>query len=266
MSVAAAAFLGLGACAGFFAGLLGVGGGIVMVPVLVMLFDAQGFAANLGVHLALGTSMAAILFSALAGLRAHHRHGAVIWSVVRDITPGILLGTALGTLVARHIPTRALALIFAVFVVFLAAQMIFNLKPAPTRQLPGRFAIASAGAGIGVISSLLAVGGGALTVPFLTWCNVRMHQAIGTSAAVGFPIALGGTLGYIVNGMAAGGLPPYSLGFVYLPGLAGIVAASVVTAPIGARTAHRLPVATLRRIFAAVLVLLAGKMLWNLLH
>ena len=258
-------YLAVGAFVGFFAGLLGVGGGLVTVPALAMIFSAQHFPADHVLHLALGTSMAAILFTSISSLREHHRHGAVIWTVVRDITPGILIGTALGTVLARQVSTRALAIFFAAFVVFVAVQMMFNLKPRPSRQLPGRLAVAGVGAGIGAISSLAAIGGGTLTVPFLTWCNVKVHNAIGTSAAVGFPIALGGAVGYIVNGLSVAELPQWSLGFVYLPALAWLVASSMLTAPLGARTAHRLPVPTLKRIFAGVLVLLSAKMLSNLL-
>jgi len=258
-------YLAVGAFVGFFAGLLGVGGGLVTVPALAMIFSAQHFAADHVLHLALGTSMAAILFTSISSLREHHRHGAVIWTVVRDITPGILIGTALGTVLARQVSTRALAIFFAAFVVFVAVQMMFNLKPRPSRQLPGRLAVAGVGAGIGAVSSLAAIGGGTLTVPFLTWCNVKVHNAIGTSAAVGFPIALGGAVGYIVNGLSVAELPQWSLGFVYLPALAWLVASSMLTAPLGARTAHRLPVPTLKRIFAGVLVLLSAKMLSNLL-
>ena len=258
-------YLAVGAFVGFFAGLLGVGGGLVTVPALAMIFSAQHFPADHVLHLALGTSMAAILFTSISSLREHHRHGAVIWAVVRDITPGILIGTALGTVLARQVSTRALAIFFAAFVVFVAVQMMFNLKPRPSRQLPGRLAVAGVGAGIGAVSSLAAIGGGTLTVPFLTWCNVKVHNAIGTSAAVGFPIALGGAVGYIVNGLSVAELPQWSLGFVYLPALAWLVASSMLTAPLGARTAHRLPVPTLKRIFAGVLVLLSAKMLSNLL-
>ena len=258
-------YLAVGAFVGFFAGLLGVGGGLVTVPALAMIFSAQHFPADHVLHLALGTSMAAILFTSISSLREHHRHGAVIWTVVRDITPGILIGTALGTVLARQVSTRALAIFFAAFVVFVAVQMMFNLKPKPSRQLPGRLAVAGVGAGIGAVSSLAAIGGGTLTVPFLTWCNVKVHNAIGTSAAVGFPIALGGAVGYIVNGLSVAELPQWSLGFVYLPARAWLVASSMLTAPLGARTAHRLPVPTLKRIFAGVLVLLSAKMLSNLL-
>lgn len=258
-------YLALGAFSGFFAGLLGIGGGVVMVPLLTMLFVAAGgFPPGEVLHMALGTSMAAIIFTALASLRTHHRHGAVLWRVVATITPGILLGTAIGTLIAAQVPTRPLSIFFACFVCVVAVQMALNLKPRPHRQLPGVWGTSGVGFGIGVISALVAIGGGSLTVPFLTWCNVRVQSAIGTSAAVGLPIAIGGTAGYIFNGWGHAGLPNGSLGFVYLPAMGLLVLASMSTAPLGARIAHRLPVAVLKRVFAGVLVLLAAKMLWSL--
>lgn len=258
------AYLALGLFAGVLAGMLGIGGGLILVPALAMIFSAQDFfPAGDILHLSLGSSMASIIFTALASLRAHHRHDAVLWKVVASITPGILLGTLAGTLVAAQVPTRPLAIFFTVFVCLVALQMGLNLKPKGTRQLPGSWGIASVGLGIGALSSLVAIGGGALTVPFLSWCNVRVQQAIGTSAAVGLPIAIGGTAGYVFNGWNAG-LPAGCLGYVYLPAVAIVVVGSMTTAPYGARLAHRLPVATLKRIFAGLLVLLASKMLWTL--
>jgi uncharacterized membrane protein YfcA len=260
-----AEYLALGAFAGFFAGMLGIGGGLVLVPALTLMFAAQGqIPAGETLHLALGTSMASIIFTAIASIRTHHSHGAILWDVVKTITPGILLGTGLGTLFASNVPARPLAVFFTFFVCFVALQMALNLKPKPTRELPGALGIAGVGLGIGVLSSLVAIGGGSLTVPFLTWCNVRVQNAIGTSAAVGLPIALGGTLGYVFNGWGQTGLPAGSFGYVYLPVLAILVLATVVTAPFGARLAHRLPVATLKRLFAGILILLAAKMLWTL--
>lgn len=254
-------YLGLGLFAGFFAGMLGIGGGTVMTPLLVMLFAAQsGFPAGETLHLALGTSMATILFTSISSLRAHHKHGAVLWPVVLTITPGILCGTLAGTLLAARVPAQPLAIFFAAFVCVIALQMLLNLKPKPTRELPGKGGLFGVGAGIGAVSALVAIGGGALTVPFLSWCNVRVHNAIGTSAAIGLPIAIGASLGYIFNGWGHAGLPPGSLGFVYLPALACLAAASMLAAPFGARTAHRLPVATLKRVFAVLLILLAAKM------
>jgi uncharacterized membrane protein YfcA len=258
-------YLLLGAFAGVSAGMLGIGGGVIMVPILTMLFSAQGGVPPGEVlHMALGTSMAAIIFTAIASLRAHHSHGAVLWDVVKTITPGILIGTAIGTLVAANVPVRPLAAFFALFVCVVAVQMGLNLKPKPSRELPGAVGLGFVGLGIGVLSALVAIGGGSLTVPFLSWCNVQVQKAIGTSAAVGLPIALGGTAGYIFNGWQTPGLPAGSLGFVYLPAMAVLVVASMLTAPYGARLAHRLPVATLKRVFAILLVILAAKMVWGL--
>lgn len=259
-----AAYLATGAVAGFFAGLLGVGGGVIVVPVLAMLFAGQGFPAGEVLHLALGTAMAAILFTAASSLRAHHAHRAVLWPVVRRLTPGILLGTLLGAQLAAVVSSRALSLLFVAFMLFVAGQMLAVRRPRPGRGLPGWPGLSLAGGVIGAFSSLVAIGGGALTVPFLIWCNVRPPQAIGTSAAVGLPIAVGGSLGYIWNGWGHAGLPAGSLGFVYLPALSIILVASVLTAPLGARLAHRLPVVVLRRTFAGLLLLLSAKMLWTL--
>ena len=259
------AYIALGIFTGVSAGMLGIGGGLVMVPVLTMLFSSQNeFPVNEVLHLALGTSMATILFTSLSSLRAHHRHGAVLWKVVWQITPGILLGTGLGTLLAAHIPSKPLALYFALFVCAIAAQMLLNIKPKASRALPGSLGLLTVGSGIGALSALLAIGGGALTVPFLSWCNVRVQNAIGTSAAIGFPIAIGGTLGYLYNGWGHPDLPPWSLGFVYLPALVWMVPCSMLMAPLGAKLTHRLPVATLKRLFACLLIALAAKMLWKL--
>ena len=258
------AYIALGLLTGFSAGMLGIGGGLIMVPVLTIIFSAQGLLADQALHLALGTSMATIFFTSLSSLRAHHQHQAVDWRVFKQITPGILLGTLLSSLLAAHIPSKPLALFFTLFVCCVAVQMILNLKPKPTRELPGAGGIFVVGTGIGALSALVAVGGGAMTVPFLSLCNVRVQKAIGTSAAVGFPIAVGGSLGYIYNGWASSGLPPWSLGFVALPTLLWMVPPSMLAAPLGAKLTHRLPVSTLKRIFACLLIGLAVKMLWDI--
>ncbi|MDO8892571.1 MAG: sulfite exporter TauE/SafE family protein [Sulfurimicrobium sp.] len=254
-------YLLTGIVAGFLAGLLGVGGGLVIVPVLTFIFTAQHFPASHILHLALGTSLASILFTSVSSLRAHHAHGAVNWQLVRGVTPGILAGTFLGTVLAAQLSSNFLKGFFVMFVYYVATQMLLNIKPKPTRQLPGWGGLFGAGSIIGGVSSLVGIGGGTLSVPFMTWCNIKMHQAIGTSAAIGFPIALAGAAGYIVNGLGTAGLPEYSLGFVYLPALAGLVLASVLTAQLGARLAHRLPVPQLKKIFAALLYVLGTRML-----
>jgi len=257
------AYLALGSFVGLMAGLLGIGGGGIMVPILTFLFVLQGVPHEHLAHLALGTAMAAIVPSASASLWSHHRHGAVNWHVVRLMTPAILAGTFLATFLAALIPTRGLAVFFACFMVLMSLQMFANLKPRPTRTLPGPAGLSGAGFGIGSISALVAIGGGSLTVPFLTWCNVRLPQAIGTSAAVGLPIALAGALGYLINGWGTAGLPVAAWGYVYLPALLLMAPFSIFTAPLGARLAHRLPVALLKRVFAVMLMILALQMLYT---
>lgn len=257
-------YLGLGAIAGLFAGLLGVGGGGIMVPILAMMFEAQHIPGEHLMHLALGTSMATIVFTSASSLRSHHQHGAVLWPVVKGISPGIVVGTIAVAQLTSHVSTHALAVIFATFMTYVAVQMIINAKPKPSRELPGTVGMMLVGAVIGGVSALVAIGGGSLSVPFMTWCNVKVHHAIGTSAAIGLPIALAGSVGYMISGYSATGLPAGSFGFIYLPALLGTVCTSVLVAPLGAKLAHRLPVAILKKIFAGVLVLLSAKMLWNL--
>ena len=259
------AYLILGAIAGIVAGMFGVGGGLLLVPILLFLFDAQHFPAGNAMHMALGTSMATILFTSLSSACKHHQHGAVNWRVVRGITPGILLGTALGTLSAASISSRGLGIFFVLFVYFAAAQILFDVRPHPSRQLPGMAGMTLTGILTGWISSLVSIGGGTVVVPFLIWCNVPLRNAIGTSAAIGFPIAVGGTLGYIATGLSLHTLPAPNLGFVYLPAMLWVILATVFTAPLGAMAAHRMKVGLLRKLFAVLLLLLATKLLLKIL-
>jgi len=256
-------YLGLGAFAGLLAGLLGVGGGLVIVPMLTFIFIAQQMPAEHLLHLALGTSLASIMFTSVSSLRAHHLRGAVDWSVVRRITPGIMAGTFFGSWVAAQLSTGFLKAFFVVFLYFVAVQLLLDIRPHPHRQLPGPASLFGVGGLIGGISSLVGIGGGSMSVPFLIWCNTALRTAIGTSAAIGFPIALAGAAGYVINGLSAT-LPPYTLGFVYLPALLGVSAASMLTAPLGARMAHSLPIGGLKKIFALLLIVMGTKMLLGL--
>lgn len=258
-------YLALGLGAGFIAGLLGVGGGLVMVPVLTWAYAQQGFSPAYNIHLALGTSLAVIVLTSVSSLRAHHNHGAVDWATVRRMAPGILAGTLAGSLAAAWLSDAGLKIFFTVFLFYAATQMLLGFKPKPSRPMPGWGGMSLAGGVIGLVSSWVGIGGGTLTVPFLLWCNTHLRRAIGTSAAVGFPIALAGTLGYILSGQAAHGLPGASLGFVYLPALAAIAAGSWLTAPLGARATHRWPVSTIKKIFAGLLYLLGVRMAYGLL-
>ena len=259
-----AAYLALGALAGFLAGLLGVGGGFVIVPSLIFLFNSQHFPQTHLLHLALGTSLASIMFISVSSLRAHHAHGAVNWNIVRRIAPGIVVGTLLGSGLAAQLSSSFLALFFAVFVSFAATQILLDIKPKPSRQLPGRAGTFLVGIIIGIIFSLVGGGGAILSVPFMLYCNIKTHDAIGTSAAIGFPIATSGAAGYILTGLAQENLPPLSLGFIYLPALLGLMVTSVFTAPFGAKLTHRMPVERLKKVFAVFLYIIAAKMLAGL--
>jgi uncharacterized membrane protein YfcA len=260
-----AAYVALGAAAGFLGGLFGIGGGFVLVPVLLMLYDAQHFPSETQMHLALGTAMAVIVFTSLSSTYKHHQHQGVIWRVVRDITPGILVGTAMGALLASAISSRVLGIVFALFVLLAATQILLDLQPKAVRALPGRAGMTLAGTFTGWLSSVVAIGGGTIVVPFLVWCNTPLRLAIGTSAAIGFPIALGGTLGYIATGWGVQALPGYTLGYVYLPALLWAASASIMTAPVGAKFAHSMNIHLLRRLFALVLLALAIKLLLKVL-
>ncbi len=254
-------YCGVGAVAGILAGLLGIGGGLVIVPMLVYVFEIQAIPHELIMHLALATSMASIMFTSVSSFMAHHRRGAVHWDVVRKIVAGILTGTFLGSFYASSLSSNFLKIFFVIFLYFVAAQLLLNKKPKGGRDLPGKMGMFVAGNIIGAVSSFVGIGGGTLSVPFMLWCNIRVHNAIGTSAAIGLPIAVAGTLGYIVGGWQLATLPPYSVGYVYLPALFGIAAASVLTAPLGVKLAHSLPVDKLKRIFALLLLVVATKML-----
>lgn len=248
----------LGSATGFLAGLLGIGGGMLMVPFITFILGARGFPQDYIVKMAVATSLATICFTSLSSVRAHHRRGAVLWPIVRLLTPGILLGSLVGAQVAAALPGKTLSILFAFFVAFSATQMFLNHKPKPSRTLPGRLGTFGMGGVIGVVSSLVGAGGAFISVPFMTWCNVKIHDAVGTSAALGFPIALAGTVGYIWAGQGLPQMPPGSIGFLYLPGLVVIALASMSTAPLGARTAHRMDIRPLKKVFAAVLYVLAA--------
>jgi len=254
-----AAYLAIGAVVGFLAGLLGIGGGIVIVSSLALMFAAQAFPAAFVMHMAIATSLAAMVASSFASLRTHHRHGAVDWDVVKLMTPGLLAGVLAGTALSRHIPNAFLKYFFLGFTLVVTAQMTLDLKPRAARDLPRGAGLAAAGAGIGVVSGLFGSGAAAIGVPFLTWSRMTTHRAIGTVAALAFPLAAAGSVGYIWSGWGVEGLPPGSVGFIYLPALLGISATSILFAPFGARLAHRLPAARLRKIFALFLAAMAVK-------
>lgn len=258
-----AELLVLGAATGFLAGLLGIGGGMVLVPFLTLLLGLQGFPPAIIVKVAVATSLATIVFTSVSSVRAHHKRGAVRWDVVKLLAPGIVIGSLLGAQVAKALSSQILALAFALFVAFSATQMFVDRKPKPTRQLPQGAGMLGAGGGIGALAALVGAGGGFISVPFMVWCNVAIHNAVATSAALGFPIALAGTLGYVIAGWSVPDMPPGTLGFIHLPALVAVSVASVMTAPMGARAAHQLNVKQLKRVFAMLLYVLAAYMLYK---
>ena len=254
----------LGLATGYVAGLLGVGGGMLLGPFITLILSARGLSADLAVKMAIATSMATIIFTSLSSVRAHHQRGAVQWGIVKGLAPGIVLGSMVGSLgIFSVLKGTTLALVFAAFIGFSATQMLLNKKPQPEHTMPGLAGQWGIGALIGLVSGLVGAGGGFISVPFMVAHNVAIIQAVATSAALGFPIALANAVGYAWGGQGVANLPAWSLGYIWLPALAVIASCSVLTAPLGARTAHRLPVAVLKRIFAVILYALAGYMLWR---
>ncbi len=255
----------LGIGVGLLAGLLGVGGGTVVVPALIFLFMASGFPPDSLQHLALGTSMASILFTSISSLWSHHLRGTVDWNTVRRFSPGVIGGTLAGAWVAAHTSTLILQWIFVVFLFYVIYQML-NKRPAhASRSLPGPVGLSTTGGLIGLMSSLVGLGGGNMMVPFFVWCNMDMRRAIGTSAAVGFFIALAGTTGFMISGSGAPLRPAFSIGYVHLPAVAGIAVMSMLFAPLGAWLSYRAPVSLLRKGFALLLLMIDIRLLTSLL-
>ena len=254
----------MGTVTGFLAGLLGIGGGMIQVPFLSVMLAQHGVAGELSIKMAIATAMATIVFTALASVRAHHQRGAVRWDIVRAMSPGIAVGGLVsGAGAFALVKGPALGIVFALFVGYSATQMLLNRKPRGTRVLPPPWGQAAVGGGIGLLSGLVGAGGAFMTVPFMLWCNVALHSAVGTAAALGFPIALASTLGYVIGGWSLPPSIPGSVGYLYLPALAIVAAASVVMAPLGARTAHTMNVQAFRRVFAVLLYGVAGYMAWR---
>lgn len=247
-------YLVLGGFAGTLAGLFGVGGGMIIVPVLVYSFAAQGFAPAVLTHMAVGTSLATIAFTSINAVRAHHLKGAVRWPLFIWMTVGIIGGSVLGALTAALIAGPVLQKIIGVFAICVAIQMAFELKPKAGMDVPGKPGLAAAGGVIGWASAIFGIGGGSLTVPFLVWRSVPMQQAVATSSACGMPIAVAGAISFIWTGWQAAETPQWSVGFIYLPALVGIAATSMLFAGFGARLAHRLSQRMLKRLFALLLV------------
>jgi uncharacterized membrane protein YfcA len=254
----------MGTVTGFLAGLLGIGGGMVQVPFLTTLLVQRGVPSELALKTAIATAMATIAFTSLSSVRAHHTRAAVRWDIARTMAPGIVIGGLLaGASAFAVVRGPALGLVFAVFVGYSATQMLLDRKPRAARTLPGPAGLAAVGASIGALSSLVGAGGAFLSVPFMTWCNVPVHHAVGTAAALGFPIALASTIGYVIAGWALPPTLPGAVGYLYLPALGVVAAASVLMAPLGARTAHAMDVRAFKRLLALLLYGVAAYMAWR---
>lgn len=249
-----------GLFAGFLAGYLGIGGGLVLVPVLSWVFSRDPATAGVAVQMAVATSLATMLFSSLSSVLAHHRRGAILWLLVRQLLPGLLAGALLGTCIAASISSAALGSVFGFFALLIGIQMLRGPAQAGSRPLPGRAATAAIGFSIGSISSLLGIGGGSMTVPWLLWHGQQIRNAVATAAACGYPIAIAGTLGFMLLGESTPGVA--ALGYINLQALAGIAVFSVMGAPLGVAAIHRSNPLLARRVFALFLLSVAVKMLW----
>lgn len=247
-------YLLVGAGAGLLAGLFGIGGGLLIVPVLVFCFGMMGFSSEIIMPLAIGTSLATIVITSISSTRIHHRLANISWPVFWVLAPGIVVGVWFGVQTATRIAGEHLQLVFGVFALLVSAQMAFALRPKPSRELPKKPLLMMVGAAIGYLSALFGIGGGTLAVPYLSWCNLRMQHAVALSAACGLPIALVGALSNIHAGWGLPLLPEHSLGFVYGPAFLGVVMTSSLFAGVGAKLAQRLSADKLKRYFAVFLL------------
>jgi len=255
-------YLILGAAAGLTAGLFGVGGGLIIVPALVFSFTMQELSPIVLTQLAIGTSLATIIFTSISSIKTHHSKGAIDWGLVKRLTVGIIIGAVLGSIFADYLPGETLQVIIGIYALTVAVQMGFNLKPKAEHDLPKGAGLSVAGGVIGAISALFGIGGGSLTVPYLSWCRVEMRNAVATSSACGLPIAVAGVCSYIVTGWNTPELPEYSLGYIYLPAFFGIIITSTVFAKQGAKLAHSLPSHVLKRYFALLLLAVGSKFIF----
>ncbi|NAO99014.1 TSUP family transporter [Halomonas sp. MG34] len=254
-------YLTLGAVAGTMAGVFGVGGGLIIVPVLVFAFGLQNISSEIAMHLAIGTSLATILVTGSSSTLGHYRRGSIHRGWLTALLPGLMLGSIAGAFIADNLSGTALGTMFGIFVLLIAAKMVFGLTPKPGSASPGKWIMTLAGGVIGAVSALFGIGGGAMTVPLLSRCGASMTQAVGTAAAVGLPIALVGALAFIVVGWGNPLLPAWTTGFVMWPAFFSIVVTSVPFARLGVKLAHVLPAHVLRLSFALLLAVVGVRFL-----
>lgn len=254
-------FLAVGAVAGLLAGLFGIGGGMVIVPVLVLTFAAQGISEAVLTHMAVATSLATIVFTSISSVREHHKNGAVDWPLVSMMSVGIIAGTAVGVSLITSVPGPVLQKIIGVFALLVAIKMFFGLDPKSDGSRPGHAGLITAGGVVGFGSAWFGIGGGTFTVPYLTWMQTPMRRAVATSAACGLPIALTGAISNVFAGWNHSDLPAWTTGFLYWPAIGGIVLTSVPFAKVGARLAHKLDQKLLKKAFALLLVVVGLRFL-----
>lgn len=257
-------FILAGMAAGFIAGLLGLGGGTIIVPIMLWFLNKQGVSQQYIQHIALGTSFAIMVFTTLSSAWAQHKRQSINWHIVKYLSPAMIVGSMVGSILTQYLNTLFLQVFFIVFLYVIALQMLMKLKPKPTRELPQAAGLFGAGGTMGLLSSWVGVGGGALSVPFMTYCNVPMHVATGTSAALAWAISSAGLVGYIISGWNATGLPENTLGFVYVPAVLILAICTVAFAPLGVKVGHKLPPAKLKMAMGAFLFIIATQMVWQL--
>lgn len=263
MLISTLLYLALGAISGVLAGLFGVGGGVIIVPVLIYAFNKQGISSEYLTHLAVGTSLAVICISSLSSTLAHHKKHAVLWSVVKAMVPGLFFGVVVGVYLVLKISSDSLQWMIGCYLLLVALQMVFEIMPSRQSVLPHKKIILGAGAGIGFFSAMFGIGGGSLTVPFLSYFGVSMRQAVATSAACGVPIAFIAVITYLLMGLGQQHLPRWSIGYVYLPAFFGIALLSAPFAKLGVYIAQQLPQHILKRLFALLLVIIGSSLIMN---
>ncbi|UPW18158.1 sulfite exporter TauE/SafE family protein [Agarivorans sp. TSD2052] len=254
-------FLMIGAVAGLMSGLFGIGGGLVIVPVLIGSFGAMGFASESAIHLAIGTSLASIIVTASSASYAHYCRGSIDWSIVYRLGLGIAFGSILGAWIATQLHAEHLTWYFGCFLLVMSLYMAFGRIPKAQRKLPNTWGIGMIGTAVGTISSMFGIGGGTITFPVLSWFGVSLPKAVAVSAVCSLPIAIFGTAAYIYNGWGSAELPAWSIGYVYMPAWLGIVLTSSIFARLGSRLAYRLPAKRLKQAFALLLLVMAIKLL-----
>lgn len=256
-------YLALGACAGVIFGTLGVGGGLLIVPGLAWIFRLEHFPPDIVMHMAVGTSLAVMIISTIRAIIAHRRYETEFWSIYRRMLMGVIIGVIGGGILGHFLHSRMIAILFGAFVLFMAIQMFFTRSIDPKRQLPGNVAMGVVGTLAGLLSGLLGIGGGVITIPYLTYCNIKMRQSLLVSIATALTVSLFGTFTVMITGLYAHDLPAWSSGYVYWPAWLGISIGTIFFVPLGVKLSYRLPIPVLKHVFAVFLLLIGVHLLFS---